>query len=254
MDQERLVVSAFGQSDVGWVRPINEDRFGLFPALSLYIVADGMGGHAGGEIASRIAVDETKQFFEQEGHAQSQPQGLIGALQSANDLIYKVGGSHPEWAGMGTTIVAVYATSDVAHLAFVGDSRAYLYREPRLTQITRDHSLVNKYIEQGLITPEMAACHPMRHVLSRALGLHPNVEIETLSHTPEENDLLLVCSDGLSNKLSAKEIQQMLSESKNDLEASVHLLIQKAKDKGGEDNITAVLIGYHSMTEAPSTL
>ena len=242
----RMKVITAGITDVGRVRRSNEDSLGLFPDLELYIVADGMGGHAAGEVASKMAVDAIKEFLTSpEITQQSQEAQLARAIAYANQKIYEAGEQDPSLSGMGTTVVAVLAQPMEAIIGFVGDSRVYLQQNDKIEQLTQDHSLVNEYVRKGLLTVEAAERHPLKHVISRALGTNAAVEVETLHRTPAAGDILLLCSDGLSNKLTIHEINAILIEAAGNLEKAGNRLVQKANDKGGEDNITAVLVGYH---------
>ncbi len=242
-----MKVVAVGRSDVGLVRKSNQDRFGLFPESDIYVVADGMGGHAGGEVASRIAVQTIQADFISGENTLPGPPGmmrLVKAIQHANEVIYDTGESNPTLSGMGTTVVAILANPTDAMICHVGDSRAYLHRAYTLRQITEDHTLVNEYVKRGLLTSESAAHHPMRHVLHRALGTQTKIEVDTLHIQPLPNDILLLCSDGLSNKLAPDEINAILINCGKNLDEAVLTLIGEAKRKGGEDNITVLLIGY----------
>ena len=242
---QALKIYGCGQTDVGLVRQSNEDSFGLFPGLHLYMVADGMGGHAAGEVASRIAVESVRKYLaeQQDGAADARTR-LVHALEGANHAIHEAGEYDPGLNGMGTTAVAVHAVEDAVCIAYVGDSRVYLYHENQLEQITQDHSLVNEYVRQGLLTREAAAHHPMRHVISRALGANAQVEVEVIQRVPTRGDTLLLCSDGLSNKVPLAEMQAIFAAPRERLEQYADALIQKAKDQGGEDNITVVLVRY----------
>ncbi|MGB3942515.1 MAG: Stp1/IreP family PP2C-type Ser/Thr phosphatase [Candidatus Manganitrophaceae bacterium] len=240
-----MKVTTAGMTDVGCVRRLNEDRLGMFPGLNLYIVADGMGGHAAGEVASKMAVESMEAFFSSpDVTEQALDMKLVQAINYANQKIHDAGEKDPALNGMGTTVVAVVAQTDETIIAYVGDSRVYLFRDNRIVQLTQDHSLVNEYIRKGLLTPEAALHHPLKHVISRALGTGPTVEAETIRRPPVSGDIFLLCSDGLSNKLSPEEMRAILTATQGNLEKAGSALIDKAKEKGGEDNITVVLIGY----------
>jgi len=249
-----MKTSSAGITDVGYVRLSNEDSLGLFPEFNLYVVADGMGGHAAGEVASNMAVAEMKAFFTREKEqsnnrtaASTRPsrEALISqAIFCANQSIYEAASQDNARKGMGTTVVALLADPAELIIGFVGDSRVYLQNKGRIEQLTHDHSLVNDYVRQGLLSPEAAEVHPLKHVLSRALGTNPEIEVETLRRTPESGDLFILCSDGLSNKLTPQEINTILTETADDLEKGGKALIERAKKNGGEDNITAILLRY----------
>jgi len=242
-----MKVVASGITDVGCVRKSNEDSLGLFPEHHLYIVADGMGGHAAGEVASRMAVDALKAFMDAPPDFQV-PQGaeahLVAAIEQANRTVYKAGMENPALAGMGTTLVALLAKPEAVIVAHVGDSRLYRLRRKDIQQLTQDHSLVNDYVLKGLLTQEAAEHHPQRHVLSRAIGTALEVEVEVLRSSVRPGDTYLLCSDGLSNKLKPSEIAQCIRAAKGDLKTAGEALIAEAKGNGGEDNITALLVAY----------
>lgn len=249
-----MSVIAKGISDVGCVRRSNEDSIGLFSKLNLYIVADGMGGHAAGEVASQLAVEKISQFFQSaagasdkdttQPNAQQSEFQLSEAIKQANHRIFSAGRKDPALSGMGTTVVALLAMPDAVSIGFVGDSRVYLHQKGTIQQLTDDHSLVNQYVKKGLIPPEAAETHPQKHVLSRALGTAPEVEVEIFSRVPAPGDLYLLCSDGLSNKLSASELNRIILEEQGGLDAIGTRMVQRAKEKGGEDNISIVLVAY----------
>jgi len=243
----RIITS--GITDVGCVRASNEDYFGLFHDLNLFVVADGMGGHAAGEVASQMAVEAIKTYLassaEENGSDAplSNEERLKKAIAYANLQIFKTGSENPKLNGMGTTVVALLSTEEESVIGFVGDSRLYLLRNGSIEQLTHDHSMVNEYVQKGLLTPEAAEHHPQKHVLSRAMGTGIDVAVETFTRKPEAGDTYLLCSDGLSNKLSALEMCHII-ESSGDLAEAGKGLIQKAIQAGGEDNITALLVSY----------
>ncbi len=243
----RIVTS--GMSDVGCVRASNEDSFGLFHDLDLFVVADGMGGHAAGEVASKMAVEQIESYFRKtaENPSAEPPKNnkerLSKAILYANLQIFETGTSNPKFNGMGTTVVALLTNQEESIVGFVGDSRLYLLRDNTIEQLTHDHSMVNDYVKKGLLTPEAAEHHPQKHVLSRAMGTGPEVAVEVSSRTPQLGDTYLLCSDGLSNKLSSADMCQIVGNSK-DLDAASKNLIQEAIQAGGEDNITVLLLSY----------
>lgn len=243
----RMKVIASGITDVGCVRSANEDCFGLFHDINLYIVADGMGGHAAGEVASSMAVERMRSFFTSHPEdllKQGNETRLVEAITYANKEIFKAGMQDASLAGMGTTVVSVLAEPEEVTVAYVGDSRLYLHQNGNIQQLTQDHSLVSEYIQKGLLTPEAAERHPQKHVLSRALGTGLAVDVEVFRRTPLSGDIYLLCSDGLSNKVTLSEMDQIISGAKGDLEAAGEILIERAKENGGEDNITALLVAY----------
>lgn len=234
-----------GLSDLGMVRTSNEDCMGVFPDLNLYLVADGMGGHAAGEVASSMAVETVKDSFSKdEGSGKLLPatQRLETAVKEANHKIYEAGKQTPTHAGMGTTLVSVFLDQETAYIGHVGDSRTYLIRQNEITQLTTDHSLVNEYLKRGMMIPEEAERHPLKHVLSRALGTAPGVEVDILSLPLKSEDILLLCSDGLTNTVSPQIILHALIRSRGNLQEACKLLIQQANSHGGIDNITVVIL------------
>lgn len=246
-----MKILSTGSTHVGRVRSSNEDHFGVFDDLGLYIVADGMGGHAAGEVASLMAVQTVREAFEQAAAEHTLPASgeydpgrrLVWAVEQANQRIFNAGTDNPALSGMGTTVVAVWVDNEWAYIAHVGDSRAYRLHGDRLEQVTSDHSLVNDYLHRGIMTPDEAAVHPMKHVLIRALGTAPGVSVDIRRMRVEPGDLLLLCSDGLSNIVPIEELTSTLAKpSPGDLPARCQALIDAANRRGGLDNITAVLI------------
>jgi protein phosphatase len=222
----------------------------VFDDLSLYVVADGMGGHAAGEVASLMAVQTVHDAFLEAGADSTQPSGreydpsrrLVWAVEQANQRIYSAGLENPDLAGMGTTVAAVWIHHDAAYVAHVGDSRVYRLRGGTLDQVTVDHSLVNDYLSRGIMTPDEAAAHPMKHVLIRALGTSPTVSVDVRRMALESGDLFLLCSDGLSNVVPTGELAALLSKPDGDVGAQCQALIDTANLHGGLDNITVVIV------------
>ena len=234
-----------GLSNVGRVRTSNEDCMGLFPDLNLFVVADGMGGHAAGEVASSMAVETVRESIsknEGTGNSSLAAHCLERAIKASNQKIYEAGKQSPALSGMGTTIVSVLLDQDTAYIGYVGDSRVYLSRQDEITQITTDHSLVNEYLKKGMMTPEEAEHHPLKHVLSRALGTALDVEADILSIPLKSEDILLLCSDGLSNTVNRQMMLQILKRSKGNIQEACHQLIEQANSRGGVDNITVVIL------------
>ncbi|HET6370150.1 MAG TPA: Stp1/IreP family PP2C-type Ser/Thr phosphatase [Nitrospiria bacterium] len=238
-----MKIVASGISDTGRVRSSNEDSLGFYPEIGLYVVADGMGGHAAGEVASRMAVEIIGSWLQKTIEKQGKASGkdLVQAVKEANHQIFISGSENATLQGMGTTMVALFQADEQAYVASVGDSRVYQIRTNQISQITRDHSLVNEYVERGMLTQEAAEHHPLKHVISRALGTNTEVEVDLLEVLLQEGDRFLLCSDGLSNKLSPSEILTLLNQSNGDLEKACRQMIEAANQKGGEDNITLIL-------------
>lgn len=227
------------KSDIGLVRQTNEDNYVCIDP-NLYIVADGMGGHVAGEVASNLVVEAVKNFIqERENKAEDVELLLREAITAANNLVYEKAREQSEYNGMGTTISMVYLKNKVCFWAHVGDSRIYLYRDNNLQQITKDHSLVWDLVANGTITAEEALNHPQRNLLTRAVGVDAVVNIDTGVFNLHTNDKLLLCSDGLTNMLPTETIKNILA-TQTDGKAS--MLVDAAVSAGGTDNVTAVVL------------
>lgn len=235
-------MKVISRTNVGMVRENNEDSL-LVREPYLFAVADGMGGCAAGEIASRATL---KAFEETTYELRLGFEGdasviLREAFNRANDYVYKMAVSNKEYTGMGTTMTAVYLQNDkTAYAAHIGDSRLYLYRHNTLMQVTQDHTYVTKLLEDKLISREEAKIHPKRHMLMRAIGIEKSIELDIIPFTFTEGDRLLLCTDGLSDMLTDMEISELMS-GKN-IDQVGDALIEKALNNGGRDNITLVLV------------
>lgn len=233
----------YGDTHTGMARKNNEDAFGVYPDLSLYIIADGLGGHAGGEVASWIAVETIKEGLLPSSMSSLEvKERLIQAIMTANSRIIQEAGIRHDLKGMGTTVTVLKVEGDKALIAHVGDSRAYLIRENRITQITKDHTVVEEYVRLGLLTLQEALYHPNRHMLSRALGISYDTEADITDFQLYEGDTILLCTDGLSNMLSEKEILHTITELRPFPEKITNRLITLANNYGGIDNITVITI------------
>ncbi len=241
-------VTVVGLSDIGLVRAKNQDVFGIFPEFNMAIVADGMGGRPAGEVASKMAMDAIHEcLISAKNEASPIPMDLAlldKAIVYANKKVFDASEENPIYMGMGTTVVAMLINPEAVLIGFAGDSRAYLHRDGVLKQITEDHSVTNEYIRAGMITREEAKTHPLRHVISRGVGVEPNVSPETLRTSAQVGDIFLLCTDGLSNMIDAEEINAVLNDNKGNLSLAVSALIESAKAGGGRDNITVVLARY----------
>lgn len=226
-------------TDTGLVRSANQDLAVVSPTL--FAVADGMGGHAGGEVASRMAVDTLSVAFGRHPTGA----GLSEAVTEANAAVWQYSLDNPEMRGMGTTLTALSLVNEDGHdvlaLVNVGDSRAYRFHEGQMTQITTDHSLAEEMVRSGDLTAAEAAVHPHRHILTRALGAKEDVTVDLWRIEPVRGDRFLLCSDGLSNELEVDQIEGVLS-SAADPQKAAELLVQAARTHGGSDNITAVVV------------
>jgi PPM family protein phosphatase len=225
----------FWKTDTGRQRRDNEDN--AFVRAPLFVVADGMGGAQAGEVASALAVEEFQQELPQEGSVEER---LSNRIREANRRIYDHSRREHEHAGMGTTLTAVYVADDGLAVAHVGDSRAYIFRDGTLTRLTQDHSLVEELVRQGKLTEEQAAEHPQRSIITRALGIELDVEVDTWTYPARAGDVALLCSDGLTSMIDEDLIAQILG-SEPSLERAGERLISAANEAGGRDNITVVL-------------
>lgn len=236
-------------TDQGKVRQHNEDAGGVFRNLDqqeLSVVADGMGGHRAGDVASKMVKDYLSQKWEKTKQILSRDDAQIWLKEvviEANEKVFQYAENNPECSGMGTTVIAVMFASDFVAIAHIGDSRCYRFHNHELLQITDDHSLVNELVRTGQISREDAAFHPRKNVLIKALGTDLSVEPDILIAEWEEKDRLLICSDGLTNKISDKELALYL-EKEDCLDNIGQELVSLANERGGEDNITLVLSEY----------
>jgi len=245
------------RSDVGLQRQVNEDSFGRCqpsdPAVLdrgfLYVVADGMGGHAAGDVASQMAVEIVLDEYYTIPDWQDPAQGLRLAIERANEAIHLRANEDPDLREMGTTIVAAVIGGNDLTLANVGDSRGYLLRGGRLQQLTRDHSWVAKAVEDGVLTREQAREHPDRNIIYRSLGAGPTVEVQVTTLSLAFGDRLLLCTDGLTDGLSDAEIAELAAEA--DLETAADSLISAANNRGGADNITVTLLALEAPRQRP---
>lgn len=250
-------------SDVGRRRSHNEDRYCTDPTLGLFVVCDGMGGSNAGEIASALAVETIHRHINAAsqnaalpligpGDPALSPSGnrLASAIREANRAIYHDATRRPEWAGMGTTVVAVLLTDRGMSFAHVGDSRLYLVHGHTIRQLTADHSWVAEQVRSGLMTEAEAERSPQRNMVTRALGIAPTVDVATGDAELHPGDLLLLCSDGLTKGVTANTLLTVLTQT-DDVTAVTRQLITLANRAGGEDNITVITLALHDAMERP---
>ena len=245
------VLRSGSASDVGRVRNVNQDL--PLERPNLYAVADGMGGHVGGEVAARVAVETLEQAFERTPTVE----GLLEAFSEANTAVWHESQVNADLRGMGTTLTAVALVGgtegrDVLALANVGDSRAYLFSGGAITQVTDDHSLAEERMRQGEMTEEEAAVHPQRHILTRALGVSSQVEADMWELELRTGDRLLLCSDGLTNEVGSDEMAAILGEVDDPADAAQRL-VDAANGHGGADNITVVVVDVQVGEEGDGT-
>jgi protein phosphatase len=237
-----MILTAAARTDVGRRRSVNEDCYALAPQLGLYLVADGMGGHTAGQLASRLATRAcVGALKELSGRRATLTEKLRACVEAANREIHDTAQAKPELTGMGTTLVMLLAGGGRIALAHVGDSRAYLIRAGQIRRLTDDHSLVAELVRRQEISEESARGHPHRHVLTRALGVRRAVEPDLAELTPAVGDLVVLCSDGLTTHLEDAEIAAVAAK-ETDVEAVCARLVDLANARGGEDNVTVALV------------
>ncbi|SFJ61782.1 Stp1/IreP family PP2C-type Ser/Thr phosphatase [Thermoflavimicrobium dichotomicum] len=238
------------RTNIGLVRDLNEDSTGLLQAKCgkiIAVLADGMGGHQAGDVASQKAVEEVLNYL---GNVQldigteEKKDQLLLAVGTANDVVYKLANQNTQYKGMGTTVLAAIFDIDEVVFAHVGDSRAYILHKDKLIQLTVDHTYVNILKEHGQITEEEARTHPQRNMLVRAVGTNKVVEVDLIDIPWSKNDIILLCSDGLTSMVSERDIGETLSDTMMTLDEKADKLIQLALDAGGKDNISLFLIRH----------
>jgi len=240
-----IQVRASSLTDVGRVRERNEDA--CFAGRHVFAVADGLGGHQAGEVASDLALASVRALDQTD--ARPAAKGIADAVRKGNRAVHDRAESDESLQGMGTTMTAVVISGDTAFIAHVGDSRCYLIRGGAISQLSRDHTLVARMVSEGRLTPEQAEAHPQRSVLTRALGADRDVDVDELRITVMDGDRLLLCSDGLTGMLSDDEIRDFVTGG-SDLDEICRRLIDAANERGGLDNITVVVI---DVTGEPGT-
>jgi protein phosphatase len=252
-----MKISYQALTDVGRKRKGNEDSHFVNPDQNLFVVADGMGGHAAGEVASRIAVEAINEFicltggdeeitwpFGLDENISYDGNRLKTAIRFANKRVIEATREKAEYEGMATTVAAVLVDDAVANLGHVGDSRVYLFRGDGVRQLTSDHSWVNEQLLSGVISADQARSHPLRNVVTRALGGKADLQVEMQVHKVEDGDVLLLCSDGLTTMLPDEEMGKLMQEAGGDLMEAARALVAAANSRGGEDNITVVLLKF----------
>lgn len=251
-----MEVKAFGTTDVGLKREGNEDSFAYDDSLGLYIVADGMGGHLAGEVASQIAVEMISKSYRKwvenktpDDELFGKPDKSIGTLGNyiqssiklANRVIYEMAMEYEQYHGMGTTVVIILTTPDLIIASNVGDSRIYLLRDGQLEMLSKDHTIVAEQVEMGAMTEEEAETSPLKHILTRNLGSAQEVDPEVFELAPSNNDRFVLCTDGLTDLVSDQEILETLNQ-ENDPEAVCNKFIDTVLNRGAHDNTTIISI------------
>jgi PPM family protein phosphatase len=228
-------------SDIGNVRKVNEDYLGYYEDIEkkIYIVADGMGGHNAGEVASKLAVETTLEYINADSCLNDFEIVLREAIQHSNKKIYEFSKTSVSLNGMGTTITACFIKETKMLVANVGDSRCYIIDESGMRQVTKDHSLVQELVDNGSISAEEAAVHPNKNIMTRALGTAPKVDIDFYEVDLKKVSKVILCTDGLSNSLSDSEIYQTVVSNTN--AEACDQLVNKSKQRGGRDNISVII-------------
>jgi PPM family protein phosphatase len=242
-----------GDTHVGMKRDHNEDSLLIMPEEDLFIVADGMGGHASGEIASKLAVDTVKAFYNDTGQDEDitwpfrtgleddyHANRLVTSIKLANRRIFEASTAQAQLRGMGTTAVGISGGGDTVYVAHVGDSRCYRYRNGQIELITEDHSLLNDFRKSLHLTPEEEKNFPHKNIIVRALGMKATVDVDMQKLTVESGDIFLLCSDGLTGEIEDDVIGKILGDVPN-LDEACHKLVQMANENGGRDNVTIIL-------------
>jgi protein phosphatase len=250
------MIEAFGRTDVGRRRKINEDNFLVSSESSLFAVCDGMGGHNAGEVASRMAIETLSAFVEKSAVEKeiTWPWGLDAslsfdanrlktAIRLANARVFQAADNREELTGMGTTVVAAIVTGDVLTIGSAGDSRCYLVRGGELRQLTRDDSWVSAALGEGILNSDDIEHHPLRNVITKAVGARDTIDLDVIEHRLEPGDVALLCSDGLHGLLPDPELKRLVNEG-GSLEHTSQRLIDAANEAGGRDNVTVVLLRY----------
>jgi len=262
-----VLIRSSGITDVGLQREGNEDSFSVQDALGLYTVADGMGGHLAGEVASRVAVEMINKSFAKWSEIQAPPDQIfgfsdaslslegnyvLGSIRLANRVIYEMASEYEQYSGMGTTIVSLLASSGRIVAANVGDSRIYLVRGNRIERMSKDHTIVAEHVQMGVMTEEEAARSPLRHILTRNLGSSENVDAEVFEIEPSSEDLFILCSDGLTDLATDEEILKIALKD-SDPQRVNRRLVDLALERGAHDNTTVVTVYLDQLEKKRDT-
>ena len=253
-----MPLEAYGQTDVGRRRKLNEDNFLVRPETNLYAVADGMGGHNAGEVASKMAIETLEAFIRKsageekditwpyglEAHLTFEANRLKTAIKLANKKVFKAADNREDYTGMGTTLVAALVSGKLATVGSAGDSRCYLLRDGKLTQLTRDDSWVSAAWAEGILTHDEIDRHPLRNVITKAVGAKDTLDIDIVEQALKGGDIVLLCSDGLHAMIHDDKILELLNPAPESLEEAARRLIDAANEAGGRDNVSVVLLRY----------
>ncbi len=252
------MLEAFGQTDVGRRRKLNEDNFLVDTEVNLFAVCDGMGGHNAGEVASKLAIETLAAFIRKsagedkditwpyglERELSYEANRLKTAIRLANKRVFKAADNREDYTGMGTTCVAALANGNILTIGSVGDSRCYLARDGQLTQLTRDDSWVSAAWAEGILTSAEIEKHPLRNVITKAVGAKESLDVDTVEHAFASGDVALLCSDGLHGMIGDQQIIELLTPVPASLEEAATRLIDAANEAGGKDNVSVVLVRF----------
>lgn len=233
-----MKLNSYALTDIGLKRKMNQDAFLRDDELSLYVVADGMGGHLGGEVASRLATEGIQKYCRENRGSAGRDQ-LDKGINLASQEIYRQATANPDLAGMGTTVVSLLFMGDVVYFGQVGDSRAYMMNQDSIWQVTEDHSLLNEEIRAGRLDAAQVATYQFRNVITRSVGYESHVTVDIYRRKPKAGELYLLCTDGLSSLVEAREMHDEIRNCGP--EAGLKNLISLANQRGGDDNITALV-------------
>jgi protein phosphatase len=251
------MIEAFGLTDVGRRRKLNEDNFLVDPEPNLYAVCDGMGGHNAGEVASKMSIETLAAFIEK-SHREKEitwPYGLDvnlsfdgnrlkTAIKLANKRVFKAADNREDYTGMGTTVVAALVSNDIMTIGSAGDSRAYLIRAGTITQLTRDDSWVSAALGEGILNSDEIERHPLRNVITKAVGAKETIELDVVEHKLLPGDVTLLCSDGLHAMINDDQIIKAVTPFPKTLQEAATRLVEAANEAGGKDNVSVVLLRY----------
>lgn len=231
-------------TDVGNYRSLNEDYLDYFITddYSAFVIADGMGGHNAGEVASKMAVDNILKFIKENIDKYPMSEIIIEAFKKANNIIYEYSCKNVTMNGMGTTVAACLIANNLIHIANVGDSSCFFIDDSGIRKITKDHSLVQQLLDEGSITEEQAMHHPNKNIITRAVGTSKDLEVDLYDLSNNKYKYIVLCTDGLSNEVEKEEIYKIVASSQ-DVNEACKELINLAKERGGKDNISVLIVG-----------
>lgn len=253
-----MPLESFGQTDVGRRRKLNEDSILVRPDTNLYAVCDGMGGHNAGEVASKMAIETLEAFIQKsageekditwpyglEAHLSFEANRLKTAIKLSNKKVYKAADNREDYTGMGTTLVAMLVSGKLATVGSAGDSRCYLFRAGQIKQLTRDDSWVSAAWAEGILSHDEIDRHPLRNVITKAVGAKEEIELETVEHQLQKDDVLLLCSDGLHSMINDEAILKTVTPFPATLPEAAQKFVDAANEAGGKDNVSVVLLRY----------